>query len=174
MSEDPRLSTEDLAAGQARARESNAPESNARESNAPESGALESGTLEPGGSTALESNAPESNAPESGAPAGEHESRASTSRHTADEDVSLVDSAQTDQFRARWGDVQARFVDDPREAVGAADALVAELMQSLASGFAEHKSRLETQWHGGGEVDTEELRLALRRYRSFFHRLLET
>jgi len=91
-----------------------------------------------------------------------------------DEGLSLVDPAQAGQFRDRWSDVQARFVDDPEAAVGSADALVAELMQSLASGFADHKSRLETQWHSGGEVDTEELRLALRRYRSFFHRLLET
>jgi hypothetical protein len=90
------------------------------------------------------------------------------------EDVFLVDPAQVGLFRARWGDVQARFVDDPKAAVGAADGLVAELMQSLASGFADHKSRLETQWHGGGEADTEALRLALRRYRSFFDRLLET
>ncbi len=95
-------------------------------------------------------------------------------RRSDGEDVSLLESAQAEQFRARWGDVQARFVDDPQAAVGAADALVAELMQSLASGFAEHKSRIESQWHGGGEMDTEELRLALRRYRSFFDRLLVT
>ncbi len=95
-------------------------------------------------------------------------------RRPDDEDVSLVDDAQADDYRARWADVQVRFVDDPREAVGAADALVAEAMQSLASAFADHKSRLETQWNGGGDVDTEELRVALRRYRAFFHRLLET
>lgn len=95
-------------------------------------------------------------------------------RRPDDDDVSLVDPAEAEGYRARWADVQVRFVDDPREAVGAADALVAEAMQSLASAFADHKSRLETQWQGGGDVDTEELRVALRRYRSFFHHLLET
>jgi len=100
--------------------------------------------------------------------------RADEPERSAEQDVSLVDAAQAGQFRDRWSGVQAQFVDDPRGAVGAADALVAELMQTLAAGFADHKSRLETQWQGGGEADTEELRLALRRYRVFFQRLLQT
>jgi len=65
-------------------------------------------------------------------------------------------------------------VDDPREAVQNADGLVAELMQSMARGFSEHKGRLEAQWQGGGAADTEDLRQALQRYRSFFERLLST
>jgi len=73
-----------------------------------------------------------------------------------------------------WSDVQARFVDDPQEAVRTADGLVAELMQSMAQGFSEHKGRLESQWQSGGDPDTEELRQALQRYRSFFNRLLST
>lgn len=87
--------------------------------------------------------------------------------------VSLLESSDADRFRARWSDVQTRFVDDPREAVSTADGLVAELMQTLAANFAEHKSRLETQWSSGSD-DTEELRQALQRYRSFFDRLLQT
>lgn len=75
-------------------------------------------------------------------------------------------------FERRWTDVQTRFVDDPREAVQSADNLVAEVMQSLARRFADHKATLEDQWSGGGDVETEELRQALRRYRAFFHRLL--
>jgi hypothetical protein len=89
-------------------------------------------------------------------------------------DVALLGSADEDRFRQRWGDVQARFVDDPQEAVRSADGLVAELMQSLAQGFSEHKERLESQWQRGGDPDTEELRQALQRYRSFFDRLLST
>jgi hypothetical protein len=91
-----------------------------------------------------------------------------------DADVSLLDRADQDSFRQRWSDAQARFVDDPRGAVQTADALVAELMQSMAQGFSEHKGRLESQWQRGGDPDTEELRQALQRYRSFFDRLLST
>ena len=89
-------------------------------------------------------------------------------------EVALLGSADEDRFRQRWGDAQARFVDDPQEAVRSADGLVAELMQSLAQGFSEHKARLESQWQRGGEPDTEVLRQALQRYRSFFNRLLST
>jgi hypothetical protein len=89
-------------------------------------------------------------------------------------EVTLLDSADEDRFRQRWADAQARFVDDPQETVRSADGLVAELMQSLAQGFSEHKGRLEAQWQRGGDPDTEELRQALQRYRSFFDRLLST
>ena len=77
-------------------------------------------------------------------------------------------------FRDRWQEIQGRFVDDPREAVHEADTLVADVMQTLASTFAQHKKDLEGQWGQGEKVDTEELRGALRRYRSFFNRLLST
>ncbi|WP_333778919.1 hypothetical protein [Streptomyces sp. IBSBF 3136] len=77
-------------------------------------------------------------------------------------------------FRDRWQTVQNRFVDDPRQAVHDADTLVAEVMQTLATTFAQHKKDLEGQWGEGQKVDTEELRGALRRYRSFFNRLLST
>jgi hypothetical protein len=87
-------------------------------------------------------------------------------------DVALLDPTDAEGFRQRWGDAQARFVDDPREAVQTADGLVAELMQTLASSFSEHKGELEAQWQSGGDPDTEELRQALQRYRSFFDRLL--
>jgi hypothetical protein len=89
-------------------------------------------------------------------------------------EMALLGSADESRFRERWGDAQARFVDDPQEAVRTADGLVAELMQSLAQGFSEHKERLEAQWQRGGDPDTEELRQALQRYRSFFDRLLST
>lgn len=81
---------------------------------------------------------------------------------------------EQDEFRSRWQRIQSEFVDDPREAVGAADTLVAEVMQALATTFSEHKQGLEGQWHRGEEVATEELRVALQRYRSFFNRLLNT
>jgi len=78
-----------------------------------------------------------------------------------------------DQFRTEWQHIQTRFVDDPKDAVHGADELVTEVMRSLASTFAAHKNSLDGQWQRGGEVATEELRVTLRRYRSFFNQLLD-
>jgi hypothetical protein len=76
------------------------------------------------------------------------------------------------EYRARWTAVQGSFVDDPREAVQQGDELVAQVMKSLAESFAHERDALENQLSGGGEASTEMLRVALRRYRSFFERLL--
>ncbi|GGP40579.1 hypothetical protein [Saccharothrix coeruleofusca] len=86
-------------------------------------------------------------------------------------DVQLFTEDEVDRFREQWRALQVDFVDSPREAVHRADELVAQVIQSLATTFAEHKRSLEGQWQEGERVDTEELRLALRRYRSFFERL---
>jgi hypothetical protein len=86
----------------------------------------------------------------------------------------LLDDSEAEDFLRRWSEVQTRFVDDPRGAVLDGDSLVAELVQALASRFSQHKSGLEEQWSRGGEPSTEELRLALQQYRSFFQRLLAT
>jgi hypothetical protein len=84
----------------------------------------------------------------------------------------LLPSDQSDRFVTRWQDIQASFVDEPRQSVAQADALVADLMQRLAAGFSDERQRLETQWDRGDDVSTEDLRVALRRYRAFFDRLL--
>ncbi|WP_224274402.1 hypothetical protein [Streptomyces sp. LS1784] len=86
----------------------------------------------------------------------------------------LLPSAQAQELRTRWQQVQTCFVDDPREAVRTADELVADLMRRLAESFADRKQRLESQWNRGDSADTEELRLALQKYRSFFDRLLSS
>ena len=75
-------------------------------------------------------------------------------------------------LRGRWTAIQGTFVDEPRKAVEQADALVASAMQRLAEVFSEERSRLEKQWDQGDNVSTEDLRMALQRYRSFFQRLL--
>jgi hypothetical protein len=75
-------------------------------------------------------------------------------------------------FRSRWSEIQAGFVDDPRHTVEQADGLVAEVMKQLAEVFADERARLEKQWDRGDDVSTEDLRVALQRYRSFFERLL--
>ncbi|WP_431873882.1 hypothetical protein [Amycolatopsis sacchari] len=89
-----------------------------------------------------------------------------------DDRVQLFSEEEVERFRGRWQSLQTAFVDDPQETVQEADQLVAEVMQALASTFAEHKRELETQWQQGEQVATEDLRLALRRYRTFFNELL--
>ena len=87
----------------------------------------------------------------------------------------LLGGDEAGRFRAEWESIQVGFVDEPRASVERADALVAELMHQLASTFAREREALEQQWASGGEkTDTEELRVALQRYRSFFERLLAT
>ena len=76
------------------------------------------------------------------------------------------------ELRGRWDQVQTGFVDEPRDAVRRADQLVAETMTRLAEMFAAERSKLEQQWSRGDEVSTEELRMTLQRYRTFYSRLL--
>jgi len=76
------------------------------------------------------------------------------------------------RLHERWTEIQTGFVDEPRESVRQADSLVAETIQRLAETFAREKTALEEQWSRGSEISTEDLRQALRRYRSFFDRLL--
>jgi hypothetical protein len=84
----------------------------------------------------------------------------------------LFPSSELEELRERWNGVQAAFVDEPRRAVEQADGLVASAMKRLAEVFAEERSKLEQQWDRGDNVSTEDLRVALQRYRSFFQRLL--
>jgi hypothetical protein len=84
----------------------------------------------------------------------------------------LFPSDQSERFTSRWQEIQTSFVDQPRDAVAEADSLVADLMQRLAANFSQERERLEAQWDSGDDVSTEDLRVALTRYRSFFDRLL--
>ena len=84
----------------------------------------------------------------------------------------LFDQQDAMSFRERWEQVQSRFVDDPREAVAEADNLVSDVTQSLASKFADQRSGLEQQWSKGEDVQTEDLRQTMQRYRTLFERLL--
>lgn len=86
--------------------------------------------------------------------------------------AALFPRDDANDLRKRWSEVQASFVDEPRRAVEDADALVAGAMKRLAEMFAAERSSLEGQWDRGGDVSTEDLRVALTRYRSFFDRLL--
>ena len=88
----------------------------------------------------------------------------------------LFDEREAGDLRTRWQNIQASFVDDPQASVSEADQLVATAIQRPAEIFAHEKANLESAWSRGGDastaVSTEEMRQALRRYRSFFDRIL--
>jgi hypothetical protein len=86
--------------------------------------------------------------------------------------TALFPENESKDFHERWTDIQTAFVDEPRRAVERADELVAEVIKRLADSFAQERSRLEGQWGRGDNVSTEDLRVALQRYRAFFDRLL--
>jgi len=86
--------------------------------------------------------------------------------------ASLFPGDEARSLSERWDAIQASFVDEPRKAVEDADSLVASAMKRLAEMFADERAKLEGQWDRGDDVSTEDLRLALRRYRAFFGRLL--
>ena len=96
----------------------------------------------------------------------------SEASHEIDERRPLFDDDELGTYRSRWDEVQARFVDDPRGTVKDADALVNDVMQRLTQTFTDERSSLESQWSEGKDASTEDLRLAMQRYRSFFARLL--
>ncbi len=98
--------------------------------------------------------------------------RKNVDQSTAERKTALFPGTEAETFQTRWSDIQASFVDEPRQSVEQADSLVAEVMQRLAQVFADERGRLEGQWDRGEDTDTEALRQALRRYRSFFDRLL--
>ena len=89
-----------------------------------------------------------------------------------DKPTPLFPENEAATFRTRWTEIQAAFVDEPRRAVEQGDALVADVIKRLASSFADERSKLEGQWGRGDDVSTEDLRVALQRYRAFFDRLL--
>ena len=86
----------------------------------------------------------------------------------------LVPSHEANDFRSRWDAIQTGFVDDPRRAVEEANQLVDEVTSRVVETFSRGRATLEEQWSRGDEVTTEELRVVLQRYRSFFDGLLRT
>jgi len=93
-------------------------------------------------------------------------------RQTEERPAALFAAGDASGYRTRWSAIQTGFVDEPRKAVEEADTLVAEVMRRLAEVFAEERTRLESDWERNDRISTEDLRQAMRRYRSFFERLL--
>jgi hypothetical protein len=104
------------------------------------------------------------------APTADEPARPAQTEEESRTPLFAADAAES--FRSRWQDVQTSFVDEPARAVEQADSLVAEIMQRLAKTFADERSHLEEQVEHGKDISTEDLRMALRHYRSFFDRLL--
>ena len=102
----------------------------------------------------------------------EQQSAPDEQQHRDSGDQSLFGDDERTGLRSRWTEVQSAFVDDPRDCVQKADGLVSDVVDKLTAGFANARAKLEEQWSRGEEVSTEDLRLALRRYRDFFERLL--
>jgi hypothetical protein len=103
----------------------------------------------------------------------DEEDRATADAESADGKGELFPANERKELEQRWNDIQAGFVDEPRGSVEEANALISELMDRLVSSFSEQRGQLEAQWERGGDVTTEDLRVVLMRYRSFFGRLLE-
>jgi hypothetical protein len=89
-----------------------------------------------------------------------------------DRAVALFAPEEAQNLRSRWEKIQVGFVDEPRVSVEQADQLVATVIQQLTTIFADERNRLESEWGKGDSATTEDLRMALRRYRSLFDRLL--
>jgi hypothetical protein len=84
----------------------------------------------------------------------------------------LFPAEDSSALKSRWSDIQAAFVDEPRESVRRADALVSDVMNRITDVFAKERAALEQQWDRGDQVTTEDLRLSLQRYRAFLDHLL--
>ncbi|WP_051086019.1 hypothetical protein [Actinomycetospora chiangmaiensis] len=103
----------------------------------------------------------------------QHGDHAGQHDHDAGQDsISVLDPTASERLRNRWQEVQAGFVDEPRQSVTEADQLVGEVLDEVSRVFRDQRSELEAEWSGNAEPGTEELRQALRRYREFFDRLL--
>jgi hypothetical protein len=89
-----------------------------------------------------------------------------------EERAMLLPEGEPERLRTQWSEIQGTFVDSPRQSVERADALVADVMKRMAEIFANERANLEHQWDRGDKVTTEDLRVALQRYRAFFDRLL--
>jgi hypothetical protein len=98
--------------------------------------------------------------------------RSAAADMTTDDLEPLFEEDAARKFRSRWLAIQSKFVDDPRDSVKQADELVADIIKDVTMNFANRRIGLERQWNSGENISTEDMRVTLKRYRSFFERLL--
>jgi len=103
--------------------------------------------------------------------AGEGNGAAGAAPRTSAKDG--MTSEDVAEFRSRWADVQASFIDDPHRACEQADNLVDLVLTRLTERFAKERKQLVLKWDRGHErTETEELRVAMKGYRTLIDRLL--
>jgi hypothetical protein len=95
-----------------------------------------------------------------------------TSTNATESAKALFAEDELSDLQSRWAGVQAAFVDDPRDSVQKADGLVSDVVEHITANFSQARSQLEEQWARGEDASTEDLRVALTRYREFFQRLI--
>jgi hypothetical protein len=78
----------------------------------------------------------------------------------------------TASMSARWHEIQAVFVDDPRSSAEMAASLADDSVQALVAFVREQQDSLLAAWHGEN-AGTEELRAAVQHYRAFGDRLAD-
>ena len=96
----------------------------------------------------------------------------SRSSQSAEEFGPLFDSRVAEQLRTRWLEIQSGFVDDPNISLQDADELIIHMIENIITTLSEKRMTIEDQWQRDDQVSTEDLRLTLKNYRSFFNRLL--
>jgi len=89
----------------------------------------------------------------------------------AEQQATLIPTDRAESYNSRWNDLKGEFVDEPRGAVRGANELVGEVLDELEELFRRQRADLE-EGLDSDQTSTEDLRLALGRYRSFFDRLL--
>jgi hypothetical protein len=98
--------------------------------------------------------------------------QASTSPAVESGGLPRLRAEEVDEFQSRWNSIQAKFVDEPHASVEQADALVAEALERIVQAFSNKRTMLNGQWINHEGISTEDLRVALQGYRSFFKGLL--
>jgi hypothetical protein len=91
---------------------------------------------------------------------------------TPGQQTPLLAKSEVEQFQSRWNSIQAGFVDEPRKTIEEADKCVANAMQRISQLHSDERVKLESMWKRGDQASTEDMRLALQRYRAFFSRLM--
>lgn len=86
--------------------------------------------------------------------------------------LTWLKSEEVDELKSRWNMIQVQFVDEPRKSVEQADALVEEVLKRINQAFTDQRAALDEQWVNHEEISTEDLRVTLQSYRSFFNRFL--
>jgi hypothetical protein len=105
--------------------------------------------------------------PAHAAPAPAHSRAAGGSQFAGDAGL----AGDADEMYRKWATIQSGFVDDPRESVADAAAFLSEVMTTVVANAGQREQELRDEWDRDTGLDTEALRIVLRRYRGLIDRL---